>query len=133
MNNIKLFRQAKGWNQAELAKLMGVSRSTISMWEIGASQPDNDSLVLLANVLETSIDDLLCSTSPNAMLQKARQKKRIESLIEQVEDANGARAEEAELLRLWQNATKEGRQATLAVLRAHQKPTQTETSATSAG
>lgn len=59
MINIKSLRKEKGMSQLELSKRLGVSRSTISMWEIGASQPDNDSLLRLAELFDTSADYLL--------------------------------------------------------------------------
>jgi len=39
MIRLKSLRKEKGLSQRELADFMGVTRSTISMWEIGATQP----------------------------------------------------------------------------------------------
>ncbi len=46
-------------NQQKLADLIGVSRSTIAMWETDSSQPDNESLKKLSYILDCSIDFLL--------------------------------------------------------------------------
>ena len=59
MNIIKQLRKTKGWSQAQLAKYVGVSRSTVSMWEIGQSQPDNDTLIKLSELFGTSVDDII--------------------------------------------------------------------------
>ena len=57
--NLKDIRKQKGLSQAELAKKIGVSRSAVSMWEIGASQPDNDLLMKMSRLMNVSIDALL--------------------------------------------------------------------------
>lgn len=71
--NLKDIRKQKGLSQAELAKKIGVSRSAVSMWEIGASQPDNDLLMKMSRLMNVSIDALLgnepartASTIPSA-------------------------------------------------------------------
>lgn len=53
-------------SQAKLAEKLGVSRSTVSMWEIGASQPDNDNLLQLAQILNISLDALLGNDASSA-------------------------------------------------------------------
>ena len=57
--NLKEIRKKAGISQNDLAKKIGVSRSTVSMWEIGASQPDNELLISLSKVLNVSSDELL--------------------------------------------------------------------------
>lgn len=59
MNNIKKLRTGAKMTQSVLAGKMGVSRSTIAMWETEASQPDNDMLKKLSEVLNSSIDYIL--------------------------------------------------------------------------
>lgn len=62
MNKIKEQRTQHRLSQAELAKQVGVSRSTIAMWETGGSQPDNDALRRVADILDVSTDYLLGRT-----------------------------------------------------------------------
>ena len=59
MENLKKARKNKNYTQDKLAKLLGVSRSTVAMWESGSSQPDNRLLSVLADTLDVSVDYLL--------------------------------------------------------------------------
>lgn len=59
---LKELRKSREMSQSELAGLIGVSRSTVSMWEIGASQPDNELLVKIADIFRVSVDYLLGRT-----------------------------------------------------------------------
>lgn len=56
---IKKYRNEKGLTQEELSKILLVSRSAISNWEIGRNYPDLDSIVLLSDIFEISLDELL--------------------------------------------------------------------------
>lgn len=59
MNRIKELRKIMGINQQSLSAVMGISRSTIAMWETGKSQPDNESLLKLAAYFNVTTDYLL--------------------------------------------------------------------------
>lgn len=59
MNNLKKLRQKKGVTQIDVAKIIGVSKSTYSYWEMDKYQPDNESLFKLADYFGVSIDYLL--------------------------------------------------------------------------
>lgn len=66
MERLQELRKLRGINQLKLSEQLDVSRSTISMWETGASQPDNDTLRQLAEILDTTTDYLLGLTDdPN--------------------------------------------------------------------
>ena len=52
-------RKNEKMNQQTLADKMGVSRSTVAMWETEASQPDNDALKHLAEIFNVTTDYLL--------------------------------------------------------------------------
>lgn len=56
---IKKFRNELSLSQDALAEKVYVSRQTISNWENGKSYPDVNSLVLLSEVFDTSIDNLI--------------------------------------------------------------------------
>lgn len=57
--NIKNARKAKGISQEEMAVKLNVVRQTVSKWERGLSVPDADVLIKIADLLETSVNDLL--------------------------------------------------------------------------
>ena len=59
MLNLKKLRLNKKISQQKFADIIGVSRSTIAMWETGGSQPDNDNLKRIANYFNVSVDYLL--------------------------------------------------------------------------
>ena len=65
---IKKYRNEKGLTQEELSKILLVSRSAISNWEIGRNYPDLDSIVLLSDIFEISLDELL--QEDNTMVTK---------------------------------------------------------------
>ncbi len=56
---IKMLRELKGISQTELAKQLGVVRSTICQYEKGNRQPDTETLIKLADFFGVSIDYLL--------------------------------------------------------------------------
>ena len=59
MNRISELRKKLGISQAELSKKLGVAQNTISNWENGNRQPDNDILNKLADIFNTTIDYIL--------------------------------------------------------------------------
>ena len=58
-NQIKKYRSELQISQEQLADRIYVSRQTISNWENEKSYPDVNSLVLLSEVFQTSIDKLI--------------------------------------------------------------------------
>ena len=52
-------RKAKGLSQDELGQRIGVSRQTISKWELAQSYPDFQRLVLLSDYFGMSLDTLM--------------------------------------------------------------------------
>ena len=45
MKNLALLRKKKGLTQMQLAKLIGVSTSTVAMWETGQRKPDRHTVI----------------------------------------------------------------------------------------
>lgn len=58
-NNIRIARKAKGLTMKELGARVGVAESTISQYENGKRQPNNATLLKLAEELSTTVDYLL--------------------------------------------------------------------------
>ena len=56
--HIKEHRKEKGLSQDDLAERIYVSHQTISNWETGRTYPDVQSLLLLSNVFEVTVDSL---------------------------------------------------------------------------
>ena len=58
-DKIKMLRVAQKLSQADLAKKLGITRSSVNAWELGFSSPSTGYLVELANLLHVSTDYLL--------------------------------------------------------------------------
>lgn len=56
---IRALREAKGWSGQQLGDVFGISRSSVSDWERGATRPDPDKFVRLASALNTTVEYLL--------------------------------------------------------------------------
>lgn len=58
-NKLKNLRENKGLLQKELADKIGISLSSISMYERGERQPDNDTLKKISKFFNVTVDYLL--------------------------------------------------------------------------
>ena len=65
---IKSLRTSHGLTQDELSKQLGISRSTIGMYESGAREPDFETLELIADYFNVDTDFLLGRTSQTTLL-----------------------------------------------------------------
>ena len=63
--NIVAYRKRSGLTQAKLAELLNYSDKAVSKWERGESMPDVLTLVQLAELFDTTVDELLAD--PNAL------------------------------------------------------------------
>ena len=57
--NLMALRKQRGWSQEELGNQIGVTRQTVSKWEMGQSTPELEKLVELARLFNMSIDRLV--------------------------------------------------------------------------
>ncbi len=58
-NKIKELREMRGLTQADIAKSIGLTRSSVNAWEMGLSVPSTPYIVELAKLFEVSTDYLL--------------------------------------------------------------------------
>lgn len=106
MNRIKELRIEKGILQSDLAKRLKMGQATVSNWETGRHEPDQNALLEMSKIFGTSIDYIL----GNSDIKKAPS----------LEDA-GLSAEEVELLKLFRSAPEALQDAALRVLEANQR------------
>ena len=55
---IRPLREARGVTQLELARMVGVSKPSVSMWENGVTAPAADKLPVIAAVLGCEVGEL---------------------------------------------------------------------------
>ncbi len=67
-NIFKRLRSSSGLTQAEMAERLGISRSTIGMYETGAREPDFETLEKIADFFNVDIDFLLGRTDKTTIL-----------------------------------------------------------------
>ena len=59
-DRIKALREENGFTQSDLAKQLGITRSSVNAWELGISVPSTQYIVELAKIFKVSTDYLLC-------------------------------------------------------------------------
>jgi transcriptional regulator with XRE-family HTH domain len=79
-DRLSRLRRAKGWNQAELGRRIGMKGSHISKLERGSVVPRVDILPRLSEVLGVSADYLLTGRSYGEMQRDYRLRERVEAL-----------------------------------------------------
>lgn len=57
--NIKTYRNEKGWNQYEFAERLSISPQAVSKWECGQACPSIENLCTIAELLDVSVDVLI--------------------------------------------------------------------------
>ena len=90
-NRIRELRKQHKMTMKELGAVVGLAESTISQYETGKRQPDNETLLKLGEYFNTSVDYLLGSTRTNENAPTLTQKderdieKRLQNTIEELE------------------------------------------------
>lgn len=59
-DRIKQLREKQNLTQTELAKMLGITRSSVNAWEMGISVPSTQYIIELSNTFGVSTDYLLC-------------------------------------------------------------------------
>lgn len=52
-------RKSRGWSQEELGERLGVTRQTVSKWELGATTPEMEKLAAMSELFGVSADELI--------------------------------------------------------------------------
>ena len=78
-------RKRKGLSQEQIGYELGVSRQTVSKWELGQSYPDFQRLVLLSDYYEMSLDELVRGIDVGDVRVLNESGKRISSIYSDVE------------------------------------------------
>ena len=68
--NILKLRKQNGLSQEQLGDQVGVTRQTISNWELGETAPNPEQLKSLSKVLNVSIDELLDNEVKEVLMKK---------------------------------------------------------------
>ena len=59
LNRIRVVLAEKDMNNKQLAELLGKDQAVVSKWVTNTNQPNVETLIQIAKVLEVSVDDLL--------------------------------------------------------------------------
>lgn len=79
-DRIKQLREQAGYSQAQLAKRLDVTRSSVNAWEMGLSMPTTQYVVTLAKLFHDSADYLLGLTASSSIVLDGYTQEEIEML-----------------------------------------------------
>ncbi len=65
ITNMKIYRQLKGLTQTAVAQRVGITRQTYNNYELGKRQADYETLLKIAEVLDTSVDQIITKDNPD--------------------------------------------------------------------
>ncbi len=74
-SNLADLRKRNGYSQEALAEKLNISRQAISKWERGESTPDTDTLILLSELYNVSLDELIGNKKQQQTTQNTEHKK----------------------------------------------------------
>ena len=83
-------RKSKGLSQDELGSALGVSRQTISKWELAQSYPDFQRLVLLSDYFGLSLDALVKDIDVQDIREKNLDDKKLSAIYEDINSAKSS-------------------------------------------
>lgn len=83
-------RKIKGLSQEELGNELGVSRQTVSKWELGQSYPDFQKLVLLSDFFNISLDKLIKDIDLDDVRENNSDNEKVSKMYEDFQTAKTA-------------------------------------------
>lgn len=84
-DKIKLLRESVGMTQAELARILGLSRSGVNAWEMGLSIPSTQYVVELAKTFSVSTDYLLGMEDTSTISVKGLTEKQVSAVLDVIQ------------------------------------------------
>lgn len=57
-------RRSKGWSQEQLGEKLGVTRQTVSKWELGDTTPEMEKIALISDLFGITTDELIKGEAP---------------------------------------------------------------------
>lgn len=82
---IKLLREKSGLTQAEVARTLGLSRSSVNAWEMGLSVPSTQYIVELAKKFNVSTDYLLGMDNTATISVEGLTQKQVSVILDTIE------------------------------------------------
>ena len=80
-NNIKKYRKQAELSQAEFSKKLGVSRQTISSWEVNRTEPSIGDIEKMCRVLGCTKEQLLKSYREDMVIEEYLQDDKLRELL----------------------------------------------------
>lgn len=80
-NKIMSLRKMNNLSQEELAEKVGVTRQTISKWELEETAPDINQAVILSKIFKVSLDDLTNNDVSNVLVEKVSNTEKLAGII----------------------------------------------------
>lgn len=80
-NKMIQLRKRDNLSQEDLAQKVGVTRQTISKWELGETSPDISQAKKIANVFHISLDELVCNDISNILINKVSNTEKLAGII----------------------------------------------------
>ena len=80
-NKIYEYRKKLGLSQEQLAEKIGVSRQTISKWELGETSPDIKQAHMLSQIFSVSLDELTGNDTKEVIYEKVSNTEKLAGLI----------------------------------------------------
>lgn len=75
--NIANLRKKNNFSQEELAEMVGVTRQTISKWELGETTPDINQAKVLSKIFNISLDKLVNNDIQNMLIERVSNTERL--------------------------------------------------------
>ena len=65
-------RHSRGWSQEQLGERLGVTRQTVSKWELGSTTPELEKLAMMSDIFGVSTDELIKGEPQEARSEERR-------------------------------------------------------------